>query len=134
MDGLGRPHRPQIPTKQATISIRPDPLPPATSSLLDDLLSFEAENSDDTSNRFVSLPTAVLNIKARPWFTPETVPDINEMMEDATRVDKNCVICDEDDLNTLEAIEHWEADHGLQYDANVDMWNAALKAYLESGD
>ena len=134
LDGIGRPIRPKIPSKQATISIRPIPLPSTEGSMMDELLSFGADNGNDICSSAMSVPTAVLNIKARPWFTPETVPDINEMLEDPTKVDKICAICGEDDLSAMDAMEHWEVDHGLQFDANLDEWNAALKRYLESGD
>ena len=73
--------------------IQPEPLPPATNSLLDDLISFEAENSEETDARFMWIPSNILGARARPRFTADTVPDTEAMLSNVMVMDKECIIC-----------------------------------------
>ena len=117
----------------ATVVIQPEPLPPA-SSLLDDLLSFEAENSEETDIRPMQIPSNTLSARSRPHFTADTIPDIEAMLEDTAVEDKECAICGVNELNTINMFEHWEEDHGLGMEASVEMWNIALEDYDETND
>ena len=65
-----------------------------------------------------------------------------DLMEDAQKMSKPCVICGEDDMAGWEMMDHWEDDHGLKHNLSsysnqfdqlpLDRWNAALRAYDES--
>ena len=47
-------------------------------------------------------------------------------------MDKECIICGVNELDTIQMFEHWDEDHGLAMNASVEMWNAALEEYDET--
>ena len=114
--------------KVKTVSIQPKQSLPTTNSLVDDLYAFDAETNED----FMVIPSKMARITTRPRFTKATIPDTDEMLLDMITVNKECNICGLDDLNSLDLFEHWEEDHGLETDASVEEWNAALEEYEEN--
>ena len=114
------------------MAIQPEPLLPASNSILDDLISFEAENNENSDDRFMWIPSKMLRARARPRFTADTIPDTKVMFLDVNVLDKECIICGLNELNTLDMIEHWDEDHGLAMKATVEEWNATLEEYDET--
>ena len=111
----------------------PEPLHPATNSMIDDLIRYEAEYGEGTDGRFFEIPSKSLSAKTRPRFTADTVPDTDAIFE-SPDTDKECAICGINGLETMDLIEHWDEDHGLRMESTVEMWNDALERYEEDDD
>ena len=103
-------------------------------SLLDDLISIEAENSEEMDDRFMVISSNAFSAKAKPCFTTDTLPNFKAMLSNVMVMDKECLICGVNELDTIQMFEHWDEDHGLAMDASVEMWNTALEEYDESNN
>ena len=123
----------KIAQKQATMVIQPEPRPSAMDnkppSLLDDLISFEAENSEEIDDRFMMISSNAFSAKAKPCFTTDTLPNFKAMLSNVMVMDKECPICSLNGLDTLQMFDHWEEDHGVTRESPVEMWNTALEEY-----
>ena len=93
------------------------------------MYAFDAETSEDWDNGFMEIPSKMARITTRPRFTTATLPDINEMLSDMIVEDKECDICGLDELTSIDLIEHWDDEHGLEMMSSVEEWNAALEEY-----
>ena len=118
---------PQLKVK--TISIQPKQPLPTTNSLVDDLYAFNAETSEDWNTGFMEIPSKMARITTRPRFTASTVPDLNEILSHVTGEDKVYDICGLNGLTSMDVIDHWEEEHGLEMQASVEEWNIALEEY-----
>ena len=121
-----------------------EPPPPTTNSkssqpsLLDNLISFKAENSEEIDDRFVMTSSNVISAEAsaeaRPQFTVNTIPDTKAMGSKVMVMDKECPIYGINELDTLQISEHWEEDHGLAMGSPVEVWNTTPEEYNESNN
>ena len=131
--------RTKISQRQASITILSEPHPSASNSsssqpsLLDDLISFEAENNEEMDNEPMVISSNAFSTKVKPWFTEDTLPDFDAMFVDMKALDKVCHVCGIDGMDTMDMINHWADDYRLGADSSLEEWNAAKEEYqLES--